>query len=126
MNAKEARKLATEMAPIQAEKDRIAAEEYKKYLLNEAAKKAAEEQRIFDERYAKIVGQIAWAAKKGKTEAQIDIDYGDNRLGVLKRLHADGYKAHQSKRYYTDHYTDGDGYPTESYTAEKDVYKVEW
>lgn len=126
MNAKEARELATKMKPIQDEKDRIAEQKNKEYLAREAAKKAAEEKRIFDERFAKIAGQLEWAAKRGKTEAQIDIEYGDNILGVLKRLHADGYKAYESKRYYTDHYTDGDGYPTESYTAEKRIYKVEW
>lgn len=126
MNAKEARKLATEMAPIQAEKDRKAAAVYAEYLLKEAAKKAAEEQRIFEERFEQITKQIAWAAKKGKTSVEVDREYKDDKVNILKRLHADGYKAYESKRYYTDHYTDGDGYPTESYTAEKDTYKVEW
>jgi len=125
MNAKDARKLATEMAPVQAEKDRLATIRQNALLEAERVKKAAEEQRKFDERYVEIIGQIEWAAKKGRTEAQIDFKYEDDKVNILKRLHLDGYKAYQSIRYYTA-WNYRDEYPDSEYTAEQGIYKVEW
>jgi len=126
MNASEMRKLAEEMAPIQAEKDRIAQEKYERRKAEEEARVAAEEQRKFEERYGFITGQIEWAAKKGRTTIDIDWKYEDDKVNILKRLHSDGFEARESKRFYEDSRCTADGGPGDPFTVEQRTYKIEW
>ena len=126
MRANEARKLATEMAPIQAEKERLAAEAERRYLAEQEARQQAEEAVRFEERYGKILGQIEWAAKKGLVVLNVDCDQSENKLAVLKRLHADGYKAYQTTRIAVTFTHDGDGYQNGRYTHDQPCYRIEW
>ena len=126
MNAKEARKLAEEMKPIQDEKERKEKIALAKFLADKQAKEAAEEAQKFEDRYQTVLSQIGWAVKKGRMETDVDTAYGDDKLKILRRLHADGYKARESTRYWQAERCDCDGYVIEHYTASHPVYKVEW